>query len=71
MRNREALAAPTVGFRAFRRVNQLFLEAKVSLGGGRVPYMRVSDRLPMAGVVRRWRDDDTLGIRLLLEEVGA
>ncbi|MDO4533030.1 MAG: hypothetical protein Q4C36_04840 [Coriobacteriia bacterium] len=70
-RSRELPAAPTVGFRAFRRVNQVFLEAKVSLGGGRVPYMRVSDRLPMAGVVRRWRDGDTLGIRLLLEEVDA
>ena len=72
MRNRTVAAAPTVDFRAFRRVNQLFLEARVSLGDGRVPYMRASDRLPLVGtVVRKWSEDGTLGIRLLLEEVGA
>ena len=71
-RNRTFEVAPTVDFRVFRRVNQLFFEARVSVGGGRVPYMRASDKLPMVGtVVRKWSESGTLGMRLLLEEGGA
>ena len=64
--------ASTVGFRAFRRANQLFLEVKLSIGEGRVPHMRTSDRLPTAGaVVNEWREGNTLGLRLLVEDVAA
>ena len=61
-------APSTLGFRAFRRANQLFFEVRLSLGSGRIPYMRISDRLPTAGtVVNELREGNRLGIRLLVE----
>lgn len=65
-------SSPEMGFRAFRRANRQFLEAKLSFDGGRIPYMRRSDYLPAAGILLdEQREGDTLAIRMLVGEEAA
>ena len=61
--------SPKMNFRAFRRANRLFLEARVFVGGGRIPHPRKSDYLPAAGIlVDERRTDNTLAVRMLVGE---